>query len=194
MSRLFFTIFPDPLEWRNFVEVQQKIASLLGDKGVRWEPASNLRITLKFLSEMFEAHILSVIKAGETVGRDIFAFDLTLNSLGFFRNKERLTIIWAKVGEGLPLLHRIAELLDSRLEERGCANEDRSYQPHLTLAKSKDCMIDFKLETLKSKLEKESKTVDKICIFRVSSFVLVRSDANSEDSKYSILKEFALRN
>ena len=182
------------MEWRNLVEVQQKIASLLGDKGVRWEPASNLRITLKFLSEMFEAHILSIIEAGEIVGRDIFALDPNLKSLGFFRNKERPTIIWAKVGEGLPLLHRIAELLDSRLEERGCAKEDRSYQPHLTLAKSNDCMIDFKLETLKSELEKESKTVDKICIFRVSSFVLVRSDANSEGSKHSTLKEFALRN
>ncbi len=107
------------------------------DADVKWVEPENLHLTLQFLGEVQEEQIADVCKAVEQGAAQVQPFDLEVGSAGAFPNPNRPRTLWfgAKAGS-----EQMADLHDNvalELAELGYQDEDRRFQTHLTLGRTR---------------------------------------------------------
>ncbi len=103
---------------------------------LRVVPAANLHITLKFLGDVEEGLVPSLLEAMERAAEGVPPATLTLRGTGAFPNLRRPRVVWVGVENGDPLV-TVAGRLEARLEAMGFAREHRRFSPHLTVARVK---------------------------------------------------------
>ncbi len=103
---------------------------------VRWVPAQNVHLTLKFLGEVEEDRLPDLFAAvgGTAVG--IRAFDMAVNGFGAFPSLRRPQVVWAGI-EVNPPLSELQERVEAALEALGYERERRRFHPHLTLGRAR---------------------------------------------------------
>jgi 2'-5' RNA ligase len=102
---------------------------------VRWVPAQNIHLTLKFLGDVSIANLEALQKMIQAECEDIPPFDLSVGSVGAFPSLNRPRVIWVGVTAPAVLsnLYRNIELAAARL---GYPPEERPFSPHLTLGRA----------------------------------------------------------
>jgi 2'-5' RNA ligase len=68
----------------------------------------------------------------------IAAFDMSLAGVGTFPTRGAPRVIWAGVARGGDALQAVAKEIGARLTGAGVTPEERTYRPHLTLARVRD--------------------------------------------------------
>ena len=165
-------------------EVRDNLRSLLARlkplARINWSPAANLHVTTKFIGEWPEARLDEMKRALAAIPR-CGAFDISIRGLGWFPNDRRPRVLWAGVeaGEQLATLVRATE---QAVAELGVPAEDRSYSPHLTLARIRETVP---LDALRSALAKATADFGS---FRATDFFLYLSAGG----KYTRLAAFPL--
>jgi 2'-5' RNA ligase len=102
-----------------------------GLPGARWSPRENLHVTLCFFGEMQGTVAADLDEALAGIALD--GFELKLEGVGSFGDREHMRAVWAGVGESEPL-RRLAGRCESAAKRCGVKLEARAYRPHLTLA------------------------------------------------------------
>ncbi len=100
---------------------------------LRWTPVENFHITSKFIGEWPETRISELegaLAAMDPPGE----FEVTVAEFGFLPNSHRPKIFFAGV-RGEAGLAALAGRTDATLAELGVKREERTYTPHLTLAR-----------------------------------------------------------
>ena len=118
---------------RSLGEAQRLLRSF--DRLVRWPPAQNLHLTLKFLGEVPDADVPGVCEAARLAAGRSAPFGFALEGLGCFPPKGPVRIVWAGVkpdGDGLPRCQRAVEEEMARV---GFEPENRPFSPHLTIGR-----------------------------------------------------------
>ena len=117
-------------------EITERIETICrGLPDVRWVPAEQMHITLRFLGDdLTEAHLEDVIETLNDVVCD--SFDLQLGGVGRFLHPRAPQVLWLGVNEQ-PALLELHRRIESRLRVLGYAGEKRAYTPHITLARLK---------------------------------------------------------
>ncbi len=100
---------------------------------VRWVPAANLHVTLRFLGSVPARLLTSVRQVLERTGGDTAPFDLVVRGLGAFPNPRRARVVW--VGLESVALPPLARRLDAALAEEGFAPDARAFTPHVTIGR-----------------------------------------------------------
>ncbi len=141
----------------------------------------NLHLTLKFLGEISEKKVEEVKKSLEKI--KFSEFEASLGRFGVF-TESFVRILWIKLN-GKPIWG-LQKKIDEKLEESGFAKEER-FMGHLTIARIKNVSDkkDF-LEYIKQMKCKEMK-------FRVSEFVLKKSELKPEGPVYTDLERYKLK-
>jgi 2'-5' RNA ligase len=103
--------------------------------GVKWTPAGNLHLTLKFIGEVSDERVPEVIAGLERVGMER-ALELRCDGLVCFPPRGAARIIAARVGGEVDALRGVFEEMEAALEGV-CLREGRRYTPHVTLGRSK---------------------------------------------------------
>lgn len=107
--------------------------SLEGDL-VRWVPAANMHLTLKFLGDVAETH-LDFLKQTVTQAADTHpAFDLQIGGLGCFPNQRAPRVIWIGI-HAPPALSSLQKSIEAGAGRLGYEREARAFSPHLTLGR-----------------------------------------------------------
>ncbi len=80
-------------------EVRKSIQSVIDDlrpqsRAVRWVPAENLHLTLKFLGEVDEGMVDDIRGLLAPICGKYRSFDITLRGTGVFPNPARPRVIW----------------------------------------------------------------------------------------------------
>lgn len=101
--------------------------------GVRWVPAGNLHVTLKFLGWIDEQRIPPLASALEEAFKDFSRFSIHAKGLGVFPGVKRARVLWVGL-EGHDLI-KLAERVETSLEPLGFAREARSFTAHLTIGR-----------------------------------------------------------
>jgi 2'-5' RNA ligase len=118
----------------NLDQVITNLKSRLEQAPVRWMPANNIHLTIKFLGDVSVSNqeILTKMLMAE-VSRHT-PFEISVGDLGVFPSMRRPRVIWAgvKAPQELLALHRGVEAEMARL---GYAPEERAFSPHLTLGR-----------------------------------------------------------
>lgn len=125
MHRLFVAIRPPDI-------VRQQLLSLMGGlHDLRWQNDSQLHLTLRFIGEV-----------GRPMAGDIAAeldrirfehFSIALDGVGKFE-KRRSGALWAGV-QPKEQLKALAAKVERACQSAGVEPEQRSYRPHITLAR-----------------------------------------------------------
>src|SRR5712664_4528770 len=99
----------------------------------RWVRAENLHVTLKFIGEVPETK-LGAIRGALAGVRSEQPVTLDFRGLGFFPNDKHPRVFWAGIEES-PSLKTLAADIDNGTEKLGIPREQRTFSPHLTLAR-----------------------------------------------------------
>ncbi len=106
--------------------------------GVRWVPAENVHLTLKFLGDVDEELVPKIEEALAAVAAAAEPFALSLSGCGCFPNDRAPRVIWLGLAEGAEEAAAVAAAVDKALEALGFGREKRPFKPHLTIGRVKE--------------------------------------------------------
>ncbi len=101
--------------------------------GARWVPPESLHITLKFIGERPEPLVKQIESALGSI--PVQPFRITFSGTGFFPTPRAARVFWAGF-EAEPGLEELAHKVEDSLVQLGIPKEQRSFSPHLTLARA----------------------------------------------------------
>jgi 2'-5' RNA ligase len=104
-------------------------------RGARWARVDGMHITLKFIGEV-SAEKVEQIKTELAGVRSAAAVEMSFRGVGFFPHAKHPRVFWAGI-EATPNLAELAAEIEKRMENLGIPREERTFHPHLTLARFK---------------------------------------------------------
>ncbi len=113
---------------RNMEELQKSI-----EGRVKLVEKENMHITLKFLGEINQDMVKKIKDIVEECKTS--PFSISLHGVGFFPNERYIRVIWIGI-EPPDEIIAISRCIDEKLSKLGFEKE-RSYVPHLTVARAK---------------------------------------------------------
>ena len=171
-------------------DIQQAIQARTHDfqqsnsQSVRWVPAENIHLTLKFLGDISSSQ-LDIIKRtliGEA-GRH-GAFELSIGRLGAYPTPRRPRVIW--VGVDAPAaLKTLQHNIDNALERLSFEKENKPFSPHLTLGRVNQHASMQDLQRISTALEKTSLPV--LGTMHVTHITVFKSDLRPSGAVYTSL-------
>jgi 2'-5' RNA ligase len=117
-------------------------------KDARWPRIEGLHVTLKFIGETPYENVARIRAALGSIPPRA-AIPIIFRGLGFFPNERHPRVLWAGVEAG-PELAALAAGVEAALEPLAFAREERTFSPHLTLARFHSPR---KLEALRAAIE-----------------------------------------
>jgi 2'-5' RNA ligase len=104
-------------------------------KFVKWVNLGSIHLTLKFLGNIPFKRVTEITEAMEGAAQGISPFHLEIAGLGAFPSLGQARVFWVGIGGEMDKLSRLQQNIDSALDALGFAKEERSFVPHLTLAR-----------------------------------------------------------
>jgi 2'-5' RNA ligase len=152
----------------------------------KWVSLSDYHITLKFLGGVDNDILGKLKQLIEEIASKKTPFSLELEGLNTFGRKNSPRILWSSVKGNLIPLFDLQKSIDTSMESLGFITEERSYTPHLTLAKNYIGKEAF--ETLY--LEQAAKKIPMPLAWDVSEIVLYQTHLG-RDPMYEPLEVFS---
>lgn len=105
----------------------------------KWVEPAGLHVTLAFMGEIGEERLPLVIAAAGSAAALHRPLALRIEKGGAFGTRRRPRVLWLGVGGAVSALTAIHRDLEQALSvAAGYVPEDRPFEPHLTLARSRD--------------------------------------------------------
>jgi 2'-5' RNA ligase len=182
--RAFIAIdLPTPIQ-QQLESISLRLQSMCVPSSVRWVPARNIHLTLKFLGEVSSANLEMLKKILQSEASRHKCFEVSIGGLGAFPSIRRPRVIWVGVQApgSLSSLQRGIEAETLRL---GYAAEDRPFSAHLTLGRVSHSASPEEIRQIGSTLEKFK--VGFLGALQVELVQLYRSDLQPGGAVYSTL-------
>jgi 2'-5' RNA ligase len=104
-------------------------------KFVKWVDPWGIHLTLKFLGNIPSKQVTKITEAIKEAAQGISPFHLEISGLGAFPSLRQARVFWVGIDGEVDKLSRLQQNIDSALAALGFAKEERSFMPHLTLAR-----------------------------------------------------------
>ncbi len=168
----------------SLAELQQEFKNCGTD--IRWVKPENIHLTLKFLGNIEEKNVSSIVKKIEGACNKYTAFSLEISGVGVFPNTKSPRVLWVGV-IGNEVFNGLQQEIESGMASLGFQRENRKFIPHLTLGR-------FKSSQGKGAL------LDKIQLYEnnrfglidVMSISLMRSDLSPAGARHTRIAEVSL--
>lgn len=167
---------------RRIDETTAYLKERMGDLPVRWIPAENVHLTLKFLGDVSVTNVERLAEIIRRVALGHECFEMSIGSLGVFPNLRRPRVIWLGV-EAPHVLHTIQRSLDHETNRLGYETKDQNFSPHLTIARVSRGADYREIKEISEFLEAE--TVGFLGAARVGAINLFRSDLKPTGAEYT---------
>ncbi len=148
---------------------------------VKWVRPEAIHLTLKFLGHTPGSSVEEIRSILSELAQGQMAFQLSVVGTGCFPKQERPRILWLGIKGELDPLHQLVSEINRRLEPLGYLTEEKTFIPHLTLAR-----ISYpqkKNPDISAFLEASYEPVS----FSVQKFQFISSELFSNGAVYSIL-------
>jgi len=173
--------------------IQKQTARLreaLGESLVRWIPAGNIHLTLKFLGDLPASHVDFIKQMLSQEAAKHRRFDLQLGGLGAFPNSNQPRVLWLGL-QASPALSALQRDIEAAAERLGYQKEQRAFSPHLTLGRTRQGLAAMDLQ--KISLGMASVQLGRIAPARVDSVHLFKSDLGPAGPLYTKLFSATLK-
>ena len=156
------------------------------DADVKWIPAQNAHLTLKFLGDVALDKIPLIRNTLQNITRQTLPFVISTDVLGAFPSMENPRVIWLGLSRGHDELKNIFEKIEKETAPMGFPKEDRAFNAHITIGRVRS------EKNLKSliKLLKENSFV-RAETQEVKSLTLFKSILRSQGAIYQPIEIFS---
>jgi 2'-5' RNA ligase len=144
-----------------------------------WERTEKLHITLKFLGEIAPKRVEALSGAASSATRIARTFTLELAGAGAFPPHGSPRILWLGINDPSGSLARLQSRLEEECASAGFAREERSFHPHLTLARIRAP------QGARTLAQAHRETAFETIEFAVTALVIMRSDMGTGGSRYT---------
>jgi 2'-5' RNA ligase len=155
--------------------IQHNVESLrrsIGDT-VRWVPARNIHLTLKFLGAISPAHMDILTRMLRAEADSCPPFEIAVGGLGSFPSPKRARVLF--IGIQAPAeLEALQRGIESACARLGYESDPRPFSPHLTIGRVRDHISASEQQRLRNTLE-ESK-INSLGAARMDSVHLYKSE------------------
>ena len=153
---------------------------------IRWVPAENIHLTLKFLGDIPPANVQFLTQMIRTEADTYHCFEIHLTGLGSFPGPKRPRVIY--IGLQAPAeLDALQHAIEAATHRLGYESEDRSFSPHLTIGRVKNALRISADDEQKIRHALEATKIDSLGTARVDSVHLYKSDLKPTGSVYTKL-------
>jgi 2'-5' RNA ligase len=164
-ARVFFALWPDETVRRALMRIGLELHRRVDGKLAREEA---VHMTLLFLGDTPVDRLDILCAAAGAL--DFEAFTLAIEQAGWWNHNR---VLWVGPMQTPPALARLVDALERRVAAQGFRFDRRPFAPHITLVRK------ARRAPLESKLPSTE--------WRVRDFVLVRSELNSDGSRYEVI-------
>ena len=136
--RIFAAVNLSIASVRALAKLQQALHEALASEGqlrVRWVPAPNIHVTVKFFGNLFEEQLHALRDAARQAVQEARPFALSARGLGAFPSPVKPRVLWVGLQDGAEALTALQERLEQAAEALGFAPETRPFHPHVTLGR-----------------------------------------------------------
>jgi 2'-5' RNA ligase len=174
-----------PVQLQNSIERHtSRLRQTLGDQIVRWVPAQNMHLTLKFLGDIATSHVEFIRQLIAQEAASHQEFELQISGLGSFPSSRRPSILWAGL-HSPPELASLQKSIEAGALRLGYEKEERPFSPHLTLGRVRQNISPAEMQQVRNALG--TIQLGNIGISRVDSIHLIKSDLFPSGSVYTKL-------
>jgi|WetSurMetagenome_2_1015567.scaffolds.fasta_scaffold148972_2 RNA 2',3'-cyclic 3'-phosphodiesterase len=170
--------------------IQEKLGAIIhqmdgpSTSAVRWVPAKNIHLTLKFLGDISPTNLQVLTKILDVEAQRFPSFEISIGNLGAFPNIRRPRVIW--VGIKAPQsLGALQHAIDVETQRLGYTAEDRPFSPHLTLGRVSHNATPQEAQNIGNTLG--NMQVGELGIVQASTIRLFRSDLLPSGAVYTSL-------
>jgi 2'-5' RNA ligase len=174
-----------PLHLQDAIEKQtSRLRQTLGNDLIRWIPAQNMHLTLKFLGDIASSHVEFLKQLLTREAAQHSQFDFQIGGLGSYPNSRRPRILW--VGLHAPAeLASLQKSIEAGTTRLGYEQEEHDFSPHLTIGRVRQNISATELPKIRAVLDNIQ--LGNIGTARVDSIHLVKSELNPNGSVYTNL-------
>jgi 2'-5' RNA ligase len=186
MVRAFIALTPPATLQQTVTEVREVFQR--SNLPWRWVTAEHIHLTLKFFGNVSAERVTEIAQAMEQTARGQPAFPLRAISLGCFPHASRPRLLWIGLDDPSQALGPLYERLTSACIPLGFPAEDRSFHPHLTLARVQNFGRSSQLSPILQRYQNR-------CFgeFLVTQLHLYQSQLQRGGSVYTILRSVTLQ-
>jgi len=178
--------------WRVFcaVELPDDVRARLEDHVVRlrgevpdasasWSRVENIHLTLKFFGNVGVDRIPRISEAARRAVKQFSKFQIVIGNTGVFPRPSRPQVLWIGVNDPSGKLSALQESFENECVAEGFEKEDRTYRPHLTIARLRkpDGARRLAQAHLAMKFEPMQIAITEVIVFR--------SELSSKGSRYT---------
>jgi len=158
--------------------------------GVRWVPANNIHLTLKFLGEQPVGRRDVLCSVIERASGCSHPFSVSVGGLGCFPGLTRPRVLWVGLNDAQERLAQLQRELETGFGEIGIPREQRPFHPHLTIGRMKRDFSSHDQQELQAAIQAHGDR--SIGRWVVQEIVLYQSDLRPQGAVYSRMGTFPL--
>ncbi|HKY30118.1 MAG TPA: RNA 2',3'-cyclic phosphodiesterase [Pyrinomonadaceae bacterium] len=166
---------------KKLIEHSTRLRELAPDVQASWSREQNLHLTLKFLGQVQTSRLERLSKAAAKAATGLPTIQLSIEETGAFPKHGRPRVLWVGVKDASGGLRELQRRLEEACDREGFAKEERTFHPHLTLARLRNPQSAQELVTAHKQLSFEPMAVT------VRELLVLRSELNTKGSKYSVI-------
>lgn len=171
-------------------EIISSIKKQLPDHSIKWVKPENIHLTLRFLGNISSSKLIDLYKHFDTPLK-IEPFELEITKLGAFPSIFKPHVVWVGLSESKPLVN-LSLFINENTKFLGLENEE-SFSPHLTLARTRPGIKKENIENLKQLFAKNQNRILEPHSFQVNHFNIFQSTLTPNGPLYIILKTYKLQ-
>jgi len=165
-------------------QITNTLRKSIGDSVVKWIPAHNLHLTLKFLGDTSPANVEAIKQVIQLQADSFNMFDIPISGSGSFPNSKRVRVLF--IGTQPPAeLEALYRGIESACARLGYEPESRPFSPHLTIGRVRESASFTDREKILKALE--GIAIDSLGIARVDSVQLYKSELKPTGAVYTKL-------
>jgi 2'-5' RNA ligase len=189
MLRLFIAVeIPAEIQQNVYKETANLRRSL--ESLVRWVPAENMHLTLKFLGDVAPSNVEFLMQMLRQEAEAVPCFNIHLTGLGSFPSLKRPRVIYIGI-QAPPATDALQRGIESASRRLGYESEERPFSAHLTLGRVKQNVTATDQQKIRRAIE--STQVDLLGSARVDSVHLYKSELKPSGSVYTRLYSAPLK-
>ncbi|AKT41999.1 RNA 2',3'-cyclic phosphodiesterase [Chondromyces crocatus] len=179
--RVFVAVEPGADQLRKINSFVEKLTPKA--PSAKWVDPAGLHVSLAFLGDIAEERLPLVIAAAESASALHRPLTLRLGKGGVFGAGRRPRVLWLEVTGDVDELGAVRRDLEQALAmSTGYVPEMERFEPHLTLARSRDPRGDTALETCAQMLADED-----FGEVRVAELVVYQSELTPKGARYTVM-------
>ena len=189
LLRLFIAVeIPTEIQ-RNVYKETSKFRKGI-DSLIRWVPAENMHLTLKFLGDVSPSNVEFLMQMLRNEADIVRCFKIQLTGLGAFPSLKRPRVIYIGI-QAPAALDTLQRGIESASRRLGYETEERPFSAHLTLGRVKQNVTATDQQKIRRAIE--ATQVDLLGNARVDSVHLYRSELKPSGSVYTRLYSAPLK-